>query len=105
LRFAGGRTTVPYSRQGSRTFLPATYPFYLGEEARSKHLHLRVLVLIDQCDLACPVDGIRYNFEHLNLDPATRDYITYAAYEAGHMMYVNLPDLRKMQKDLEQFIR
>ena len=47
---------------------------------------------------------IRYNIDHLNLDPAYRGNITYAEYEAGHMMYINPPDLRKMQKDLEQFI-
>jgi carboxypeptidase C (cathepsin A) len=67
--------------------------------------HLRVLVLSGQCDLACPVDYIRYNIDHLNLDPAYRGNIKYAEYESGHMMYVNPPDLQKMQKDLEHFIR
>ena len=67
--------------------------------------HLRVLVLNGRCDLACPVDGLRYNIDHLSLDPAYRRNITYAEYDAGHMMYVNPPDLRKMQKDIEQFIR
>ena len=67
--------------------------------------HLRVLVLNGRCDLACPVDFIRYNIDHLKLDPAYRASITYAAYEAGHMMYLNPPDLRKMQKDLEHFVR
>ena len=67
--------------------------------------HLRVLVLSGQCDLACPLDYIRYNIDHLRLDPAYRGNISYALYAAGHMMYVNLPDLQKMQKDLEQFIR
>jgi carboxypeptidase C (cathepsin A) len=67
--------------------------------------HLRVLVLSGRCDLACPIDGLRYNIDHLNLDPLYRRNITYAEYESGHMMYVNLPDLRKMQKDLEGFIR
>jgi carboxypeptidase C (cathepsin A) len=66
---------------------------------------LRVLVLSGQCDLACPLDYIRYNIDHLRLDPAYRGNISYALYAAGHMMYVNLPDLQKMQKDLEQFIQ
>jgi carboxypeptidase C (cathepsin A) len=67
--------------------------------------HLRVLVLSGRCDLACPVDGIRYSIDHLNLDPAYRGHITYAEYESGHMMYTNPPDLRKMQKDLAQFLQ
>ena len=66
--------------------------------------HLRVLVLSGRCDLACPVDDIRYNIDHLDLDPAYRANITYAEYESGHMMYTHPPDLRKMQKDIEQFI-
>jgi carboxypeptidase C (cathepsin A) len=67
--------------------------------------HLRVLVLNGRCDLMCPVEMIRYNFDHLKLDPVYLRNISYAEYEAGHMMYVNLPDLQKMQKDLEGFIR
>jgi carboxypeptidase C (cathepsin A) len=67
--------------------------------------HLRVLILNGRCDLACPVDCIRCNIDHLDLDPAFRRNITYAEYASGHMMYINPPDLRKMQKDLEQFLR
>jgi carboxypeptidase C (cathepsin A) len=67
--------------------------------------HLHVLVLNGRCDLACPVNVIRYDIDHLKLDPASRARITYAEYEAGHMMYINPPDLRKMQKDIGQFIR
>jgi carboxypeptidase C (cathepsin A) len=66
--------------------------------------HLRVLVLNGRCDLACPVDCIRYNFDHLRLNPAARGNIAYAEYASGHMMYLTLPDLQQMQKDLSRFI-
>jgi carboxypeptidase C (cathepsin A) len=26
-------------------------------------------------------------------------------FDAGHMMYINLPDLQKMQQELEEFIQ
>ena len=65
---------------------------------------LRVLVLNGRCDLACPVDCIRYNFDHLLLNLTARGNITYAEYAGGHMMYVDPPALRQMQNDLEQFI-
>jgi carboxypeptidase C (cathepsin A) len=39
------------------------------------------------------------------VDASYRTNIVYAEYEAGHMMYVNLPDLRKMQQDLEHFLQ
>jgi carboxypeptidase C (cathepsin A) len=67
--------------------------------------YLRVLVLGGLRDLACPIDGIRHTLDHLQIDPSCRRNITFAEFEAGHMMYINLPDLRKLQQDLEGFIR
>jgi len=73
--------------------------------AMSQNPYLRVLVLAGLRDLACPLDGIRHSIDHLQLDPMLRKNITYAEYESGHMMYVNLPDLKKLQKDLVGFVR
>ena len=70
----------------------------------SENPHLRVLVLGSLRDLACPIDGIRYSIDHLAIDPTYRTNFTYAEYEAGHMMYVNRPDLAKLQKDLAAFV-
>ncbi|HVM47866.1 MAG TPA: hypothetical protein VMU04_07555 [Candidatus Acidoferrum sp.] len=70
-----------------------------------ENTYMRVLVLGGLRDLACPIDGIRYSIEHMQLDPAYRANIQYTQYEAGHMMYVNLPDLKKMQQDLDKFIQ
>jgi carboxypeptidase C (cathepsin A) len=84
-----------------------SYPSVAGRLASviSQDPYLRVLVLGGLRDLACPIDGIRYSIDHLELDPAYRGNITYAEYEAGHMMYVNRPDLKKMQQDLAGFIQ
>jgi carboxypeptidase C (cathepsin A) len=67
--------------------------------------YMRVLVLGGRCDLVCPMDTMRYALEHMPLDAAYRTNITYAGFDAGHMMYVNLPDLKKMQQDLESFMK
>jgi carboxypeptidase C (cathepsin A) len=67
--------------------------------------YMRVLVLGGRCDLVCPIDTMRYALEHMSLDAAYRTNITYAEYDAGHMMYVNLPDLQKMQRDLDDFLK
>jgi carboxypeptidase C (cathepsin A) len=84
-----------------------SYPSVAGRLASvmSQNPYLRVLVLGGLRDLACPIDGIRYSLDHLQLDPAYRTNITYAEYESGHMMYVNRPDLQKLQKDLENFLK
>ncbi len=73
--------------------------------AMKENPHLRLLVLNGRCDLVCPIDVIRYDIEHVKLDPVQRTRITYAEYDAGHMMYLNPPDLRKMHEDIERFIR
>ena len=67
--------------------------------------HLKVLVLGGRCDLVCPMDTMRYALEHMPLDAAYRTNITYAEFDSGHMMYINLPDLKKMQQDLEKFVK
>lgn len=71
----------------------------------SQNPYLRVLVLGGLRDLACPIDGVQYSLAHLTLDPALRKNISYAEFESGHMMYVNQPDLKKLQHDLETFVK
>lgn len=73
--------------------------------AMSQNPYLRVLVLSGLRDLACPVDGVHYSVDHMQLDPAYRKNISWSEYESGHMMYVNLPDLVKLQNDLTSFLQ
>jgi len=67
--------------------------------------YMRILVLGGRCDLVCPIDTVHYALDHMALDAAYRTNITYAEFDAGHMMYINLPDLKKMQQDLEGFVK
>ncbi len=73
--------------------------------AMSQNPYLRVLVLGGLRDLACPIDSVRYSLDHFTLDAALRKNLTFEQYESGHMMYVNLPDLKKLQGDLERFLK
>jgi len=63
-----------------------------------------VLVLGGRCDLVCPIDTMRHSLEHMPLADTYRTNITYAEFDAGHMMYINLPDLQKMQRALVKFV-
>ncbi len=56
-------------------------------------------------DLATPYFAARHTFNHLNLHPDLQKNITQADYTAGHMMYLNQPDLAKQKADLARFIR
>ena len=84
----------------------SSYPSVSGQLASvmRENPYLRLLVLGGLRDLACPIDGIRNSLDHLQLDPAYRGNITFAEFDSGHMMYVNLPDLRRMQGEMEKFI-
>ncbi len=74
-------------------------------DTMNQNPYMRLIVLGGRCDLVCPIDTMRYALEHMQLAAAYRTNVLYAAYDAGHMMYINLPDLKKMQKDLETFLK
>ncbi|MFT5882618.1 MAG: carboxypeptidase C (cathepsin A) [Crocinitomicaceae bacterium] len=65
---------------------------------------LRILVQCGHTDLATAAGGILYSIDHLMLPKAQRSNIKTAWYDAGHMFYLNQPDLEKMRKDLVSFI-
>jgi carboxypeptidase C (cathepsin A) len=67
--------------------------------------YLKVLVFGGRCDLVCPIDTMRHSLGHMPLAEDYRKNISYAEFDAGHMMYVNLPDLKKMQRELLNFLR
>ena len=67
--------------------------------------HLKILVAGGRCDLVCPIDTMRRSLEHMAVADAQRKNIFYAEFDAGHMMYINLPDLQKWQAELEKFLQ
>ena len=73
--------------------------------AMNQNPYMRVLVFGGRCDLVCPIDTTKCALEHMPLDDAYRTNIAYVQFDAGHMMYINLPDLRKMQTELTQFLQ
>jgi carboxypeptidase C (cathepsin A) len=73
--------------------------------AMTRNPFLKVHVSSGYYDLATPIFATRYTFDHLNIDPTLLGNITLDNYNAGHMMYLNLPDLKKSKADLSKFIR
>jgi carboxypeptidase C (cathepsin A) len=66
---------------------------------------LKVYVACGYYDFATPYFASRYTFSHLLMNPALAKNITLDYYTAGHMMYLNLPDLKKQKEDLAKFIK
>ena len=65
---------------------------------------LKVFVANGYYDLATPFLASEYTFSHLGLDASLQDNITTAYYQAGHMMYIDQAELRKMKDDLDAFL-
>ena len=84
-----------------------SYPSVTGQLASvmNQNPYMRVLVFGGRRDLVCPIETMRFSLAHMPLDPAYRTNIISAEFDAGHMMYVNLPDLKKMRTALEDFMK
>src|SRR5262249_50713215 len=67
--------------------------------------HLKIFVANGYYDLATPYFATKYTFDRLALDETLRANVSEGFYEAGHMMYVHVPSLARMKRDLAGFIR
>jgi carboxypeptidase C (cathepsin A) len=74
-------------------------------DSLTRNPFLRVHVSAGLYDLATPWSAVRYTFNHLQVDPDLTKNVTLDTYTAGHMMYLNLPDLKKQKADLARFMR
>ncbi len=82
-------------------------PGQAGEALRSamtQQGNLRVLVVAGYYDVATPFNGIEETVSHLGLEPSIRKNLSFAYYEAGHMMYVEKRSREKLHRDVTTFI-
>ena len=74
-------------------------------EAMTRNPFMQVHVSSGYTDLATPYFATRYTFQSMILPEPLRKNLIMDDYSAGHMMYLNLPDLQKQKADLGRFIR
>jgi carboxypeptidase C (cathepsin A) len=67
--------------------------------------NLRALVLQGIYDLGSPLLATEYMVSHLDLRKDLWPHIEVKYYEAGHMMYLHEPSLKKFKSDVAAFIR
>ena len=65
---------------------------------------LRLFVASGYYDLATPYFAMDHTLSRLPLDERSVTKKTVRYYEAGHMMYVHEPSLKKLKADLEKFL-
>jgi carboxypeptidase C (cathepsin A) len=83
--------------------VPTTVPDLALAMTMNPGLH--VLVQQGWYDLATPFLATKMDLEHLRITPEARTRIQVEHYDAGHMMYVHEPSMRKFRNDLVGFIR
>jgi carboxypeptidase C (cathepsin A) len=69
------------------------------------HPGLKVIVCNGYFDLATPYLATEYTFDHIELPAEQQKNISMTYYEAGHMMYLHIPSLEKLKKDLQAFVQ
>ena len=74
-------------------------------KAMTYNPHLKVFVANGYYDLGTPYFATEYTFNHLGLNQSLHHNVSMEYYEAGHMMYIHMPSLKKMKTDLARFIK
>jgi len=72
--------------------------------AMTQQGNLKLLVCAGYYDLATPFNGIEHTISHMSLEPAIRKNVSFAYFEAGHMMYIDKKAREKLHKDITGFI-
>ena len=70
----------------------------------STNPRLHVLLNSGLYDLATPYYAAEWTMDHLGVPKQVRSQITFAEYEAGHMVYVHEPSLANFKKNVAAFI-
>lgn len=113
-RDLGYKTDAPYHILGGERKLWETWDWGKAGEghpdtsealrvAFSKNPYMRVFVASGYYDLATPYFATQYTLSHMGLDTTLKGNIECGYYEAGHMMYIHLPSMERLQADIAKF--
>jgi carboxypeptidase C (cathepsin A) len=98
----------------NRKVWPWSYPMFENQyvnvaetmrKAMTYNPHLKVFVANGYYDLGTPYAATEYTFSHLGLHKSLQQNISMSYYEAGHMMYIHMPSLKRMKADLVKFMK
>lgn len=74
------------------------------EKAFNKNPAMKMYVAMGYYDTATPYWGVEYTLSHLKVSPEVRkNNVQVGYFEAGHMMYIDAPSMKKLRADLQRF--
>jgi carboxypeptidase C (cathepsin A) len=74
------------------------------ERAFAKNAYMKLYVAEGYYDAATPYWAVEFTLSHLSIDPkVAKTNITVGKFNAGHMMYIDEPSMKKLRTDLEKF--
>lgn len=71
-------------------------------ETMKRNTEMKVFVASGYYDLICPFFDAEYTFSRNGI---SRERVKMGYYEAGHMMYIHMPSLAEIKRDLAEFIK
>ena len=100
----GGGITAPWdwgiTQNGGQGFADTSENL---RAALERNPHMRVFIATGYYDLATPFHAVEYTVSHMGLTPALRKNLQWSEYEAGHMMYIHVPSLKKLKADVDAY--
>lgn len=72
--------------------------------AMTQQTYLKLLVVAGYYDVATPFNGIEFTVSHMRMEPPVRKNVSFAYYQAGHMMYIDDAQRHKLHRDIDEFI-
>ncbi len=97
----GGGISSPWNWNTNNAYADTSMPL---KDAMAKNPYMKVWLSQGYYDMATPFFAAEYTVSAMNLDPILRRNISFTYYEAGHMMYIDVGELRKLKTAAAAFI-
>ena len=97
----GGGISAPWNWNTANGYADTSMSL---KDAMAKNPYMKVWLSQGYYDMATPFFAAEYTVSAMNLDPTIRRNVSFTYYEAGHMMYIDVRQLRKLHDDAAAFI-